>query len=109
MPLIKPEVLQRLVSLIDDHDACVAVADGHASALCGVYRSRIAPDAQALLDSGERRVMRLLDRVRTKRVDAAMFRDIDPDLETFISVDTPRNTPDPAIRRRLERPTRSTP
>src|SRR5215203_976194 len=63
MPLIKPEVLQRLLSMVGDHDACVAVADGHASALCGIYRSRIARHAQALLDSGERRVMRLLDRV----------------------------------------------
>lgn len=94
MPLIKPEVLERLVSLIGDHDACVALADGHASALCGIYRSRIAADAKALLDSGERRVMRLLDRVQTKRVDAAVFRDIDPNLETFISVDTPEKYAD---------------
>jgi molybdopterin-guanine dinucleotide biosynthesis protein A len=88
MPLIRAQVLQRLVSMIEDHDACVAVADGHASALCGVYRSRIAPVAQALLDSGERRVMRLLDQVQTKRVDAAVFRDIDPELDTFVSCDT---------------------
>jgi molybdopterin-guanine dinucleotide biosynthesis protein A len=88
MPLINPQVLQRLVAMIDDHDACVAMVDGHASALCGVYRSRIASDAQALLDAGERRVMRLLDRVQTKRVDAALLRDIDPELETFVSCDT---------------------
>jgi molybdopterin-guanine dinucleotide biosynthesis protein A len=88
MPLIKPQVLQRLIDAIGNCDACVAVADGHASALCGVYRSRVAPDAQALLDSGERRVMRLLDRVQTKRVDAARLRDIDPELDTFVSCDT---------------------
>ena len=89
MPLIKPAVLQRLVSMLGNHDACVAVVGGHASALCGVYRSRVAGDAQALLDSGERRVMRLLDRIKTKRVDAALLRDIDPDLDTFLSCDTP--------------------
>ena len=98
MPLINPQVLKRLASLIDDHDACVAVADGHASALCGIYRSRIAPDAQALLDSGERRVMRLLDQIQTERVDAEMFRDIDPRLETFISVDTPETYADAVAR-----------
>jgi molybdopterin-guanine dinucleotide biosynthesis protein A len=99
MPLIKPQVLQRLVSMIGDtDDACVTVADGHASALCGVYRSRVAKDAQALLDSGERRVMRLLDRVQTKRVDAALLRDIDPYLETFISVDTPDKYADALVR-----------
>lgn len=89
MPLLKPEVLQRMVSLIGDHDACVATVGDHASALCGVYRSRVAQDARALLDSGERRVMRLLDRVQTTRVDGAAFRDIDPNLETFLSCDTP--------------------
>ena len=89
MPLIKPAVLQRLVAMIGDDDACVAMVDGHASALCGVYRSRVAQDAQALLDAGERRVMRLLDRIKTKRVDAALLRDIDPDLLTFVSCDTP--------------------
>ena len=89
MPLIRADVLRRLIAAIDDSDACVAMVEGHASALCGVYRSRIAGEAQSLLDSGERRVMRLLDRVKTKRVDAAVFRDIDPNLETFTSVDTP--------------------
>lgn len=89
MPLIKAAVLERLASMIDDHDMCVAIVDGHPSVLCGVYRSRVASDAQALLDSGERRVMRLLDRVKVKRVDAAAFRDIDPTLESFTSIDTP--------------------
>lgn len=89
MPLIRPDVLERLVSMIGDADVCVAVNDEHASALCGVYRSRIAATAQALFDSGERRVMRLLDQVQTKRVEAALFRDLDPDLLTFKSLDTP--------------------
>ena len=100
MPLIRWQVLERLSSMIDNYDACVAVADGHASVLCGIYRSRIAPDAQALLDSGERRVMRLLDQVQTKRVDAAVFRDIDPRLETFISVDTREKYADAITRSR---------
>jgi molybdenum cofactor guanylyltransferase len=98
MPLIKPAVLERLAAMIENDDVCVAVVDGHASALCGVYRSRIAKDAQALFESGERRVMRLLDQVTTKRVDAAVFRDIDPDLDTFISVDTPEKYADALVR-----------
>ena len=98
MPLIRPAVLERLASLIDDHDICVAVVGDHASPLCGVYRSRIATNAQALFDSGERRVMRLLEVVDTKRVDAPAFIDIDPHLETFISVDTPAKYADAVAR-----------
>lgn len=89
MPLIKPAVLRRLVELRGDADICVAVIEGHASPLCAVYRSSVAAAAQELLAAGERRVMRLLDQVQTKRVDAAMFRDLDPHLETFVSCNSP--------------------
>lgn len=88
MPLVRPEVLQRLIDAIGDHDACVADVDGRPSVLCGVYRSRLATVAQSLLASGERRAMVLLDAANVKRVDAATLRDIDPDLDTFVSVDT---------------------
>jgi len=89
MPLIKSAVLARLVALRGDADICVAVADGHASPLCAVYRSSVAAVADELLAGGERRVMALLARVQTKRVDAAAFRDIDPDLDSFVSCNTP--------------------
>jgi molybdopterin-guanine dinucleotide biosynthesis protein A len=89
MPLINPHVLERMAAAVGNDDVCVAMVDGHASALCGIYRSRIATDAEALLATGERRVMRLLDRVKTQRIDASLFHDIDPELQTFISVDTP--------------------
>jgi len=89
MPLVRSVVLQRLVESIGEHDACVAIVDGHASVLCGVYRSRVAPVATQMLDQGERRVTAFVDRLKTKRVDAAELRDIDPNLETFFSCDTP--------------------
>jgi molybdopterin-guanine dinucleotide biosynthesis protein A len=89
MPLIRPAVLRRLIELQGDADICVAVAGGHASPLCAAYRGSVGVTARELLQSGERRVMALLDRVNTKRVDAAAFRDIDPDLESFFSCDTP--------------------
>lgn len=89
MPLIKPAVLRRLVELCGDADICVPVIGAQASPLCAVYRSSVASAAQALLATGERRAMRLLDQVITKRVDAALFRDLDPQLESFVSCNTP--------------------
>jgi molybdenum cofactor guanylyltransferase len=89
MPLIRPAVLERLVAALGDHAICVAAVDGRPSVLCGVYRKAVAAVAADLLRRGERRVTALLDRVSTTRVDAAAFRDIDPDLETFFSCDTP--------------------
>ena len=89
MPLVRSAVLHRLIELHGDADICVAEVDGRPSPLCAVYRKGAAGVAEALLASGERRVMALLDRVQTKRVDAAVFRDIDPDLATFVSCNTP--------------------
>ncbi|MEY4636511.1 MAG: putative molybdenum cofactor guanylyltransferase, partial [Acidobacteriota bacterium] len=89
MPLIKPAVLRRLVELLGEADICVAIVDEHASPLCAVYRSTVAGVAQQLLAGGERRVMALLDRVQTERAEAAMFRDLDPDLDSFVSCNTP--------------------
>ena len=91
MPLVRPAVLQRLIDAIGDADIAVAVVDGHASALCGIYRSRVASAAQALLDSGERRVMALLNRVKTKRIDGATFVDIDPNLNRLSALIPPTN------------------
>lgn len=89
MPLVRPAVLRRLLELRGDADVCVAVVQGHASPLCAVYRASVGAVAKQLLASGERRVTTLLDRVQTKRVDAAVFRDLDPDLETFLNCNTP--------------------
>ncbi len=100
MPLASPLVLQRLMELRGDHDICVAVIDGRPSPLCAVYRAGVARVAQDLLAAGERRVMALLDRVETKRVDAAVFRDIDPDLVSFLSCNTPDDLERAALKRR---------
>ena len=88
MPLVRPEVLQRLVDAMGDADICVAMVDGQPSVLCGIYRSRLAPVVQSLLDRGERRVKALLEHANVQRVDASQLRDIDPELDTFVSVDT---------------------
>jgi molybdenum cofactor guanylyltransferase len=104
MPLIKPAVLQRFVAAIGEHDACVAMVDGRASVLCGVYRSRVAPIARQMVDHGERRVTAFVDRLTTKRVDAALLRDIDPELETFFSCDTPEAYRNLSIRLKPDTP-----
>jgi molybdenum cofactor guanylyltransferase len=89
MPFLNPLVIQRLFDLIGDADVCVPIADGYPMTMCAVYRRALATEADALVAAGRRRVRDLLDRVHTKRVDAAAFRDIDPSLESFTGCDTP--------------------
>jgi molybdopterin-guanine dinucleotide biosynthesis protein A len=89
MPLLRPAVIARLVSLIGDFEACVPVSDTHVMALCGVYRKSLATVADAMVAAGQLRVRDLLAQAQTQRVDAAAFRDIDPNLDSFVSCNTP--------------------
>lgn len=89
MPLLKPAVITRLFELTGDADVCVPVVGAHTMTLCAVYRRTILPDAEALVAAGQLSVRALVDRVNARKVDAAELRDIDPQLESFFSCDTP--------------------
>lgn len=89
MPLVRPALIRRLVELAGDHDVCVPVSDGYVMTMCAIYRASVIDEAERLVGSGQRSVRRLIDRVNAKRVDAAELRDVDPELESFFSCDTP--------------------
>lgn len=88
-PLLRPEVAARLFDLIGPHDACVPVVEGFVMTLCAVYRRTVVTEAERLVAARQLAVRGLLDRLDVTRVDAAVFRDIDPELESFVSCDTP--------------------
>jgi molybdopterin-guanine dinucleotide biosynthesis protein A len=89
MPLLRPAVIARLLSLAADFDVCVPVDGDHAMVLCAVYRHSLGPVADALVASGQLRLRSLVEGAKTKRVDTAAFRDIDPNLDSFVSCNTP--------------------
>ncbi len=98
MPLLRPAVIARVFDLIGDHDACVPVVDGLTMTLCAVYRRTAVAEAERLVAARQLAVRGLLDRLNVKRVDAAVFRDIDPQLDSFLSCDTPAQLADAARR-----------
>lgn len=89
MPLLKPAVIVRLLERIGDADVCVPVMNQHTMTLCAVYRRALLPYAEALVAAGQLSVRALVDRVDAEKIDAAEFRDIDPQLDSFFSCDTP--------------------
>lgn len=89
MPLLRPAIIERLLDLAGNHEVCVPVWEGHLISMCAVYRVSVVAEAERLIGSGERSVRGLIDRVDAKRVDAADLRDVDPELESFFSCDTP--------------------
>lgn len=97
-PLLQPAVAARLFDLIGGYDACVPVRDGFTMTLCAVYRRTVAGEAGRLVAARQLAVRGLLDRLNVRRVDAAVFRDIDPQLDSFLSCDTPAQLADAARR-----------
>jgi molybdenum cofactor guanylyltransferase len=91
MPLLVPAVLQRLLELSGDADACVPVVDGMPMTTCAVYATHVQSRVQLQLAAGTRSLRALLDGVSVRWVSADALRDLDPGLLSFRDCDTPEH------------------
>lgn len=89
MPLLVPALLQRLLALAGDADACVPLLDDVPMTTCAVYTARALPRAQAYLAGGTRSLRALLEGVPVRWVLADELRDVDPNLLSFRDCDSP--------------------
>lgn len=97
-PRLAPAFLRRLVDLAAADPRCDAVVPSVGAQrhpLCAVYARRVAGVVDALLASGERRVMALVEALATRAVDEATLladpavRAADPELRSLANVNTP--------------------
>jgi molybdopterin-guanine dinucleotide biosynthesis protein A len=90
-PFIAPALLRGLLGLARDWDAIVPVVAGRAQPLCAVYRREVATVAETILARGERAAHRLLAQpgLRVRRVPEDALRAWDPDLLSFVGINTP--------------------
>ena len=89
MPLVAPALLQRMLELAGDADACVPLVDGVPMTTCAAYATRVLPRAQEHLARGARSLRALLTDVSVRWVTADQLRQVDPDLLSFWDCDTP--------------------
>ena len=73
----------------DRWDAVVPVVGGYEEPLHALYHARCLPAITARLAAGARRVISFMPDVRTCYVDEAALRAIDPELRSFVNVNTP--------------------
>ena len=89
-PLLRVDVVRHLIALVDGYDAVVPEVAGQPVPDCAVYDARAAAGmAAALVAGGERRLRALAARLRTRIVDEAALRAIDPALDSLRDCDTP--------------------
>lgn len=96
LPLLRPSVVDALLSRLGDHDVLLPLVDGHEQPLSAVYRTALAPVADELVAAGERRLRAVLAGVDVLRIDAAELAGDpavaadDPHLHSFRSANTPQ-------------------
>ncbi len=89
-PLVRAAVLIHLRNLAyRDYDAVVPVPQpGYAQPLCAVYHQRVAAVAEAVLAKGSKRLADLRDRLKILYVSREELLANDPDLRTFMAINS---------------------
>jgi molybdopterin-guanine dinucleotide biosynthesis protein A len=91
MPFLNPTLLSYLGALLDSHDAAVPVVDGHYQTLHAVYRKSCLPHMARALQMNRLRISDCLRDAAVRWVDECELRQFDPDLQSFMNVNTPAN------------------
>ena len=97
MPLLQPNLLSHLTTLLGDHDAvvpCVQAADRSApvfQTLSAVYSKRCLSAVDAMLAAGELRVHALYDRIDVRIVQPHEWQVFDPQGLSFFNINTPED------------------
>ena len=91
LPLLKSEVAQSLCAMLDSYDAVVPEIGGLAQPLHAVYRKRCGAAIDPMVASGEKRLTKIIDALSIRRVGESELRAIDPDLHSFMNVNTPED------------------
>ncbi|HET7034085.1 MAG TPA: molybdenum cofactor guanylyltransferase [Thermomicrobiaceae bacterium] len=98
MPLLHPALLRYLAEQTHDYDALVPALAAERSdqggeetleALHAIYSRAAAPVLEARLRAGQLKIADALAGLRLRRVDEATIRRFDPQLRSFLNVNTP--------------------
>jgi molybdopterin-guanine dinucleotide biosynthesis protein A len=93
LPFVEPAVLAGLLALRAGWDAVVPDVAGLPQPHCAIYAKAAVSVAAAVFDAGGRSLRELLDApgVRVLYVQDARLREWDPDLRTFLNINTPED------------------
>lgn len=89
MPFLSTEVLARVARLSQDHDLAVPRVRGHLEALHAAYRRSCLPTMEMAIQRQQWKIIDFYPEVRVRLVEDWEVRDLDPDLRSFLNVNTP--------------------
>jgi molybdopterin-guanine dinucleotide biosynthesis protein A len=91
LPLLRAEVAVVLCTMLNGYEAVIPQIHGKPQPLCAVYRREVAEVIEMQLASGERRLTRITQELRAHRPGEAELRRIDPELHSFLNVNSPQD------------------
>lgn len=90
LPFVTPELFSFLLAVEGDHQVIVPIGiDGRLEPLCAVYSTEALPAVTSLIESGERKVKSLFERVPTRAVAFDEIRHLHGSEMFFQNVNTP--------------------
>lgn len=89
LPFVADAVLEHLVARAPGADVVLPIVAGRPEPLVARYARRVAAPIRAALAAGERRATAFHAAVQVERVSEAELRALDPELRSFINVNTP--------------------
>jgi len=90
-PFLRAEIASSLCAMLEHYDAVVPEIAGLVQPLHAVYRKRCIAAVNSMIAAGESRLAQIVDAVSVRRVGEQELRALDPDLLSFINVNTPED------------------
>ncbi len=87
-PLIQPSLISRLFELIGNHQAVVPIDGTRLFGTTAIYRTDMGPQIANLIANRQLRVMDLGKQFDTRYVELEALRDCDPELDSFININS---------------------
>jgi molybdopterin-guanine dinucleotide biosynthesis protein A len=91
MPFVTAKVVERLAELRSGHQAAVPIVDGHPQPLAAFYASSALAVMRESLASGDKSLRGMLNRLEVRYVIGTELRECDPQLRSFVDLDTPQD------------------
>jgi molybdopterin-guanine dinucleotide biosynthesis protein A len=89
MPFLSTPVLRKIVQCVAGHDAAVPRINGYLEAIHAAYRRSCLPVIEDALKRGNYKIIDFYQDIDMVEVDEAELRKLEPNLHTFLNVNTP--------------------
>ena len=93
MPFVRSRLVKELLSRAFDADVVVPIVRGYYEPLCAVYRKSAIPVIATALERNDLKVTKIYEYLRLCAVPEEEVRTVDPDLSSFINLNTPHELP----------------